>query len=63
MQLMTQIDGLISTKQREWESSMRGLQTQLQHRERDIASMKVKLQERNSQVNGHFSDSMVFNLD
>ena len=50
LQLMHQIDVLISSKQKDWESKLQVLRTQLQHRERDLSSLRVTVQEREAQV-------------
>ena len=47
---MHQIDVLISSKQKEWENKLQILRTQLQHRERDLSSLRVTVQEREAQV-------------
>ena len=47
---MHQIDVLISSKQKEWENKLQVLRTQLQHRERDLSSLRVTVQEREAQV-------------
>ncbi len=49
-QLMAQIDGLISQRQRDWDSTNRRLTNQLQQRDRDIATLRLQVRERNAQV-------------
>ena len=50
MQLMHQIDVLISGKQAEWAGQWAGLETQLREKERELAAVRHTLWERDTQV-------------
>ena len=47
---MHQIDVLLSSKQDESKSRVQGLKSQLQQREREMSSLRVAMQEKNTQV-------------
>ena len=47
---MRQIDVLLSSKQDATEGQVRTLKGQLQQRERELSSLRVSVQERNTQV-------------
>ena len=47
---MHQIDILLSAKQNEGKSQVHGLKNQLQMREREMSSLRVAIQEKNTQV-------------
>jgi len=50
MQLMRQIDILISDQQKEYLDREQSLRTQLQRQERELSTMRVALQEKNVEV-------------
>ena len=47
---MHQLDILISDHQREWEGKMRETQAELKLREKELATLRISLQERTDQV-------------
>ena len=50
VQLMHQIDVLISEKQQELEDKVQALKTQLQCRERDLSALRVSLEQRDAEA-------------
>ena len=52
LQLMHQLDVLISEHQREWEEQMRKNKLQLQLREKELTTLRISLRERTDEVRG-----------
>ena len=56
---MRQIDVLLSSKQDATDGQVRTLKGQLQQRERELSSLRVSVQERNTQVSMYIIGALV----